>query len=176
MRRRVEGDVGEERALLQTSSSLFNPLQTSWIHAAGELANGRNLTAPHIHTSRLPETASCSNATTWGAVDLSEGPRCALPRHIHPRSLARVSDRRAVRSLRSASAGFWVCALLGEVRWPCRPSASAGALRVLTRSQVHRSTRTRALTPAAWMLAAPRVHAVVPSRARERQRVELVWH
>ena len=42
--------------------------------------------------------------------------------------------------------------------------------------QVHRSTRTRALTPAARMLAAPRVHAVVTSRARERQRVELAWH
>ena len=64
-----------------------------------------------------------------------------------------------------------MCVRLGEVRWPCRPQASAGALRVLTRSQVHLSTRTRALTPAAWMLAAPRVHAVVPSWARERQRI-----
>ena len=36
-----------------------------------------SLTAPHIHTSRLPETASCSNATTWGAVDLS---KCAQVR------------------------------------------------------------------------------------------------
>ena len=69
-----------------------------------------------------------------------------------------------------------MCALLGEVRWPCRPRASAGALRVLTMSQVHRSTRTRALTPAARMLAAPRVRAVVTSRARERQRVGWAQH
>ena len=65
---------------------------------------------------------------------------------------------------------------LGEVRWPCRPQASAGALRVLTRSQVHISTRTRALTPAARMLAALDVRAVVPSRARERQRVGWAQH
>ena len=37
-----------------------------------------SLTAQHIHTSRLPETASCSNATTWGAVDLSKGPKVRL--------------------------------------------------------------------------------------------------
>ena len=50
-----------------------------------------SLTAPHIHTSRLPETASCSNATTWGAVDLSPGPsvRYATPR---PAPLARARD------------------------------------------------------------------------------------
>ena len=37
-----------------------------------------SLTAQHIHTSRLPETASCSNATTWGAVDLFECPKVRL--------------------------------------------------------------------------------------------------
>ena len=65
-----------------------------------------SLTAQHIHTSRLPETASCSNATTWGAVDLSKGPKVRGSATPRPAPLARArADRRAERSLRSASAG-----------------------------------------------------------------------
>ena len=53
----------------------------------------------------------------------------------------------------------------------CRRSARAHK-----EPQVHISTRTRALTLAARMLVALDVRAVVPSRARERQRVGWAQH